>query len=65
MIETVTSLDDLQARVNALPSHAFGRLQSATGEEHIRGIVCLVEQNNREMIKSAQQSNSVVWRKAL
>ena len=29
----VTSLDDLQAKVNALPAHAFGRLQSASGEE--------------------------------
>jgi hypothetical protein len=26
-------LDSLQAKLNALPAHAFGRLQSASGEE--------------------------------
>jgi hypothetical protein len=29
----VAYLDGLQAKVNALPAHAFGRLQSASGEE--------------------------------
>jgi hypothetical protein len=29
----VAYLDGLQAKVNALPAHGFGRLQSASGEE--------------------------------